>query len=64
MENNTIELNEPTIKMLGVMLKGFSFTNFVQENLEPGNETQIKLYENSFHTLLNDIAEIEIVNNI
>jgi hypothetical protein len=64
MENYTIELNEPKTKMLAFMLDNFDFSNFIEENPEIDIQGSIGWYEDNYHSLLNDIAEIKIVNNI
>lgn len=64
MENNTIELNEPKTKMLAFMLDNFDFNKFIEENPEIETEGSIGWYEDNINWLLNDIAEIKIVNNI
>ena len=64
MENYTIELNEPKTKMLAFMLDNFDFNKFIEENPEIETEGSIGWYEDNYHSLLNDIAEIKIVNNI
>jgi hypothetical protein len=64
MENYTIELNEPKTKMLAFMLDNFDFNKFIEENPEIETEGSIGWYEDNINWLLNDIAEIKIVNNI
>jgi len=64
MENYTIELNEPKTKMLAFMLDNFDFDKFIEENPEIETEGSIGWYEDNINWLLNDIAEIKIVNNI
>jgi hypothetical protein len=64
MENYTIELNEPKTKMLAFMLDNFDFNKFIEENPEIETEGSIGWYEDNINWLLNDIAEIKIVNNL
>jgi hypothetical protein len=64
MENYTIELNEPKTKMLAFMLDNFDFDKFIEENPEIETEGSIGWYEDNINWLLNDIAEIKIVNNL
>jgi hypothetical protein len=64
MENYTIELNEPKTKMLAFMLDNFDFDKFIEKNPEIETEGSIGWYEDNINWLLNDIAEIKIVNNL
>ena len=64
MENYTIELNEPKTKMLAFMLDNFDFDKFIEENPEIETEGSIGWYEDNINWLLNDIAEIKIVNSL
>lgn len=64
MENTTIELNEPKLKMFEYMVNNFDFYEFIAQNPEIVDEGSVGWYEDNFNWFLNDIAEINIVNNL
>ena len=57
MENRTIELTEPQIKMLASMYRDFDFGDFIEKNPEIEDEGNITWYSDELDNLFNEICD-------
>ena len=60
MENYTIELSEPQIKMLASMYSDFDFHRFIEKNPEIEEEESIGWYSDELDNLFYDICDWDL----